>query len=150
MLSLTPAIKQDASHLNIDSPHTIFHVSIECRCAVICVQDSLSFLACARLIKHSMENPRCFTKLKSTASTYAQICPHIIMCGATYALIASMKLATKTIRPERFYRTPHILNLALIVKTRTYNIPGCSRCLYIEADLVRTDRQTERYTDQLL
>ena len=132
-----------------------------------------------------MQNPRRVTKPTLIASTHVQICPCIIMCSATHALIASVELATKILcelacmsreaprflaldrnsfdnssllvrfrclrvrsnlplylrstclcspspqrrpriavkgisrnnfRPVRFYQTPHILNLAFIVK----------------------------------
>ena len=46
--------------------------------------------------KHKVQNPRRVTKPMSIASTHAQICPRIIMCSATYALIASAELILAT------------------------------------------------------
>ena len=54
-------------------------------------------------IKHRVQNPRRVTTPKSIASTHAQICPR--MCGASYALIASLELATKIIARARVHVT---------------------------------------------
>ena len=55
-------------------------------------------------IKHRVQNPRRVTNPKLIASTHEQICPH---CSATYALIASIKLATKILCDLRARHVKH-------------------------------------------
>ena len=159
-----------------------------------------------------MQNPRRVTKLLSIASTHAQICQRIIKCSTSYALIASVELATKILcelvctsrvaprflaldrvfrqqhltrsfllpggaiklaplpeiytylcypspqrwpkitlkgisrnnfRPVRFYRTPHILNLAFIVK---YTYVWYQVALGACRSRFSPDRQTDKPT----
>ena len=60
--------------------------------------------------------------------------------------IAVKGISCHDFRPIRFYRTPHILTIAFIVKKHVCIIPAWLLWILIEADIVQTDT----HTDQLL